>query len=181
MVRASLLLALSLLSYLGAHLAFAAPASPTPGAPVVNPTQGNGEDVRSEGQPGCRFERPKVWTSGNISWLGRCRGGFADGSGVLLNVVDGQEAERFYGRLHQGRVNVGVLQTGQGYIAGTWAGGAIVEKLADDMAQRNAIIAAFHAAVDASTSVSKAFAKKGDAKASLFYSKQARSLRDQMD
>jgi hypothetical protein len=49
------------------------------------------------------------------------------------------------------------------------------------MAQRNALIVAFQAAADASTSVSKAFAKKGDVKTSRFYAKQARSLRDQMD
>jgi thioredoxin reductase len=78
-------------------------------------------------------------------------------------------------------LNVGVLQTGQGNIPGTWAGGVVAEKLADDMAQRNAIIVAFQAAADASTSVSKSFAKKGDVKASRFYAKQARSLRDQMD
>ena len=181
MVRASLFLTLSLLSYSDAHLAFAASVDPTPGAPVVSSTPGKGQDPPSEGKPGCRFERPKVWTSGNVSWLGRCHSGFADGDGVLLNVVEGREAEHFYGRLHQGRLNVGVLQTGQGYIAGTWVHGAVAEKLADDMAERNALIAAFHAAADASTSVSKSFAKKGDAKTSRFYAKQARSLRGQMD
>jgi len=181
MLRASLLFTLSLLSYWDAHLAFAAPVSPPPSAPVVDRAQGNAEDPRSDGKPSCRFERPKVWTSGSVSWQGRCRDGFAEGIGVLLNAVEGQEAERFYGRLHQGRLNVGVLQTGQGYIAGTWAGGTVAEKLADDMAQRNAIIAAFRAAADASTSVSKSLVKKGDGKASRFYAKQARSLRDQMD
>jgi hypothetical protein len=155
MLRASLLLTLSLLSCSG--------------------------DPRSEGRSGCRFERPRAWTADDVTWLGRCRGGFADGSGVLLNAVKGQQGERFYGQLHQERLNVGVLQTGQGYVAGTWAGGVVAEKFADDMAQRNAIIVAFQAAADASTSVSKSFAKKGDVKASWFYAKQARSLRDQMD
>jgi hypothetical protein len=181
MLRASLLFTLSLLSYSGAHLTFAAPVSPTLGAPVVDRAQGNAEDPRPDGKPSCRFEGPKVWTAGDVTWLGRCRGGFADGSGVLLNAVEGQQAERFYGRLQQGRLNVGVLQTAQGYIAGTWAGGVLAEKLADDMAQRNAIVAAFQAAAEASTSVSKSFAKKGDVKASRFYAKQARSLREQMD
>ena len=157
----------------------AAPATVT-AAPMLADNTG---DQRTEGRPDCRFERPEVWPAGSglVSWIGRCRNGFADGSGVILEVVEGAEPERFYGRVQGGYLSVGVLQTPSGFMAGTWANGALADTLADDVAQRNTVIAAFEAAANAATSVSKSFAKKGDAKASQYYAEQAKLLREQMD
>jgi hypothetical protein len=140
-------------------------------------------DRRTAGRPGCRFERPGVWPvgSGSVSWIGGCRNGFADGSGVILEVVEGAEPERFYGRVRDGYLSVGVLQTPSGFMAGAWANGALANTLADDVAQRNTVIAAFRAAAKAATSLSKSFTKKADANSSRFYAKQAELLREQMD
>jgi hypothetical protein len=105
----------------------------------------------------------------------------AHGSGVLINTVEGAEPERFYGQLHSGLPTIGVLQTESGFVAGRWNHGAVVPALPDDVAQRNVLSDAFHAAASAATRVSKSFTKKSDAKARRFYAEQARLLREQMD
>jgi hypothetical protein len=131
---------------------------------------------RTAGSNGRRHGRPA-----SATWLGGCRAGFASGSGVLVNIVKGQEAERFYGRVQQGRLSIGVLQTSDGYVGGSWARGAPAQPIEDDMAQRNTIIAAFQAAAKASALVGKSLHKKGDSKSSRFYAQQARLLREQID
>lgn len=147
------------------------PATPDAGAP----------DRRSDGRPGCRLERPALWTDGQVSWLGSCQGGFANGSGVIVNLAQGGEPERFYGRLEDGFLSLGVMKSSGGYLAGTWSRGTLVEKLADDVAQRNVVLDAFRTAAAAATAASKSAAKDGDARSSRSYIKQARLLRDQMD
>jgi hypothetical protein len=159
-----------------------APANAAPDHPPLAARAGAGSSgSRSEGQPGCRFQRPEVWAAGQVTWLGDCQNGFADGSGVLINAVEGAEPERFYGQLDSGFQTIGVLQTENGFIAGRWNHGTVVPALPDDVAQRNVLIDAFRAGANAATVVSKAFAKKSDAKASSFYARQARLLREQMD
>ena len=161
----------------------AAPASTpaaAPGPVKTAPPPPTARDNRTDGAPDCRFQRPAAWTGGQVSWLGACREGFAQGSGVLLDAVQGEEPERFYGLLEEGRLKLGVLQTGGGYVAGHWDQGAPAAELPDDVAQRNTVLDAFRAGAGAATSVSKSFAKK-DAKSSRFYAKQARLLREQMD
>lgn len=135
----------------------------------------------AEGQAGCRFQRPQLWTGGRTEWLGGCDKGFAEGSGVLVNVVEGAQPERFYGRLDGGSPSMGVVHTAGGFVAGRWHGGALVAALPDDMAQRNVLIEALRVAAEAATAVGKSLADRGDADASAFYATQARLLDDQMD
>jgi hypothetical protein len=182
MVRpSSLIFILCLASNPGADAAEAPANVPSLEGSTPGHSDTAGDDPRTEGVPNCRFERPKAWPAGGVTWLGSCHKGFADGNGILVNVVEGQEPERFYGRVQQGRLRVGVLQTSDGYVAGSWAHGAIAQPSEDDIAQRNLIITAFRAAANASTAVSKSFERKGDSKSSRFYAKQARLLREQMD
>jgi hypothetical protein len=115
-----------------------------------------------------------------VTWLGSCRKGFADGSGVLVHMVEGLEPDRFYGSVVAGSPSRGVLQTEGGYTAGHWATAALAPDVPDGMAQRNIVIDAFNAGAAAATAVSRSLAKR-DAKASSFYTQQARSLREQMD
>jgi hypothetical protein len=121
-----------------------------------------------------------VWAGGQVTWLGRCQKGFAKGDGVLVNVVEGIEPERFYGRLVQGSPSVGVLQRNGGFLAGRWRNGAVAAPLTDDVAQRNVVIGAFRVASSASSAVSESFREK-DATSNAFYAEQARLLREQMD
>jgi hypothetical protein len=116
-----------------------------------------------------------------VAWLGDCQKGFAEGGGVVVNVVEGAEPERFYGRLDSGSPSIGVLQTDSGFVAGRWKHGAVAGPLPDDVAQRNVMLDAFRAAANAATAVSMSFAKKADAEASSFYARQARVLSEQMD
>jgi hypothetical protein len=154
----------------------APPASATPES-----ARSESNEPRSDGQAGCRFQRPEIWSDGRVDWLGDCQNGFAEGSGVIVNVVEGAQAERFYGHLDSGSPSVGVLQTDSGLMAGRWKHGAIVEPLPDDVAQRNVTLDAFRAAARAATAVSESFATKADAESSSFYARQARVLREQMD
>jgi hypothetical protein len=160
-------------------LALLALLAGSPATPAGSPAAVT--DQRAEGRPDCRFERPSVWKGGRFSWLGSCRGGFANGSGVIVNEVEGMEPERFYGRVQNGYLRVGVLHTTGGYVAGNWANGAVAPAQADDVAQRNVTIAAFKAAAAAASAASKSAAQKADARSSRFYADQARVLRDQMD
>jgi hypothetical protein len=152
--------------------------APTP-APVAKP-EAAAADARSEGPAECRFQRPAAWAGGQVTWLGSCQKGFAEGSGVLVNTLEGAEPDRFYGRLAAGSPSLGVLQSEGGYMAGRWANGALAPDLPDGIAQRNVVIDAFNAGAAAATAASKSLAKK-DAAASSFYAKQARALREQMD
>ena len=121
-----------------------------------------------------------MWAGGQVTWLGRCQTGFAKGDGVLVNVIEGAEPERFYGRLERGSPSVGVLQADGGFLAGRWRNGVVAAPLADDVAQRNVVIGAFRVASSASSAVSDSFREK-DATSNAFYAEQARLLRDQMD
>jgi hypothetical protein len=110
--------------------ASAAPSSPTPG---TSPQSGASEP-RFEGQPGCRFQRPEIWAGGQVTWLGDCQKGFAEGAGVIVNVVEGAPPERFYGHLDSGSPSLGVLQTESGFVAGRWNHGTVAA--ADDRRPR---------------------------------------------
>lgn len=137
-------------------------------------------ELRSDGEPGCRFQRPKFWGAGVLRWVGRCQKGFAEGPGVIVNEIEGLEPQRFYGHLVQGFLNIGVLDTVGGFMAGRWVNGVLAAQLPDDLAERNVAIEAFDVGAAAATAVSKSLAKK-DAKLSSFYAQQARNLREQMD
>lgn len=165
-----------------------APSIASTGAPPVASTAGTSNHCashpRCDGPPDCRFERPATWASGRLSWLGSCRDGFAQGSGVVLREFEedlGLEPERFYGSVKNGYLNVGVVETSTGYSAGTWAHGALAPEMTDDIAQRNVVIHAFEVAAAAASTVSKSFAKKGDTTSSRFYAERARHLREQLD
>ncbi|HEU5076158.1 MAG TPA: hypothetical protein VFU02_18325 [Polyangiaceae bacterium] len=162
-----------------------ASAAPTSAAPAVAPSavrrRSDASEPAFDGEPGCRFQGPEAWARGRAAWLGACENGFAEGSGVIVNVVEGAEPERFYGQLDRGSPRLGVLQTSSGFIAGRWERGSLAAALPDDIAQRNVLIHAFRAAANAATETSEGFAKKADAEASSFYAKQARQLHDQMD
>jgi len=151
-------------------------ASPHPTAS----TDTSAGELRSDGEPACRFQRPKFWGVGVLTWLGRCQKGFAEGPGVIVNEVEGLEPQRFYGRLVQGSLSIGVLDTAGGFMAGRWANGVLAPDLPDGLAARNVVIEAFEVGAAAAIAVSKSLAKK-DAKASRFYTQQARNLREQMD
>jgi hypothetical protein len=166
------------------------PASPLPAAAAANPPPVNplptpsaeipAGELRTDGAPDCRFQRPRLWAGGVVTWLGSCRKGFAEGRGVIVNTAEGLEPMHFYGRLVQGSLDLGVLDTTGGFIAGRWEKGVLAAPLPDYLAESNSVIEAFEVGAAAATAVSKSLAKR-DAKLSSFYAQQARNLREQMD
>lgn len=136
-------------------------------------------ELHSDGEPGCRFQRPKFWEAGGVvTWLGRCEKGFAQGLGVIVNVIEGMEPQHFYGRLARGFLSIGVLHTTGGFMAGRWENGVLAAELPNEVAART--IEAFDVGAAAATASSKSLAKK-DVQASRFYAEEARKLREQMD
>ena len=138
-------------------------------------------DTRSYGAAMCRVEKPIAWKGGQISWIGGCATGHANGLGVLRSVVDGSAPELFAGSVKNGFLSNGVLITEGGYIAGNWKNGAVVQEGVDDQANRNVILAAFEIAAKAADAVSKVMAHRSNPEGSRFYAKIATRLRNQMD
>lgn len=138
-------------------------------------------DTRLYGVVNCRIEKPLAWNAGHISWLGKCESGYAHGSGVLRNMIDGAQTELFLGRVEQGYLRNGVLQTNGGYIAGRWKDGVVIEDDADDQAKRNAMLAAFEEAAKSADATSRTMARQSNAASSRFYAQLANRLRMQMD
>jgi hypothetical protein len=166
-----------------------APASPLPAAAAANPPPANpppspgaevpSGELRTDGAPDCRFQRPKFWAAeGAVTWLGSCKKGFAEGRGVIVDVVEGIEPQHFYGRLAQGFLSIGVLHTAAGFMSGRWENGVVIKESAETIAART--IESFDVAAAAATALSKSLAKK-DPKASRFYAEEARDLLEQMD
>jgi hypothetical protein len=163
-------------------------ASPLPTAAAANPPPANppptpsaevpAGELRSDGAPDCRFQRPEVWHSGPVTWLGSCKNGFAEGSGVLVFTPEGVEPERFYGRLARGFLKIGVIDTDGGFMSGRWENGVAMEESAETVAART--IESFDVAAVAATASSKSLAKK-DPKASRFYAEAARNLLEQAE
>jgi hypothetical protein len=156
----------------------AAAATPPPANPPPTPSADvpTGE-LRTEGALDCRFQRPKVWGAGDtVTWLGSCKKGFAEGRGVLVLTAEGRELQRFYGRLERGFLKIGLIDSDNGCMPGSWENGAIVEDAPETVAART--IEAFDVAAAAATALSKSLAKK-DPKASRFHAERARIFREQ--
>jgi hypothetical protein len=157
----------------------AAAANPPPANPPPTPSaQVPTGELRTDGAPDCRFQRPEVWHSGPVTWLGSCHKGFAEGSGVLVFTPEGIEPERFYGRLARGFLKIGVIDGDGGFMSGRWENGVVMEESAETIAART--IESFDVGAAAATALSKSLAKK-DPKASRFYAEAARNLLEQMD
>lgn len=157
----------------------AAAANPLPADPQASPSaEVAAGELRTDGAPDCHFQRPEVWHSGLVTWLGSCHKGFAEGNGVLVFTPEGVEPERFYGRLARGFLKIGVIDTDGGFMSGRWVNGVVLEESAETVAART--LESFDVGAAAATALSKSLAKK-DPKASRFYAEAARNLLEQAD
>lgn len=143
----------------------AAQATPTASSTMAGPSS-------------CRFEVPHAWPStSGVKWEGRCAAGFAQGSGVLRAYGQGgQPVQVFYGRLDHGLLLSGVIERPDGYQAGVFKAGNLVET--DD---RSTIVKAFETASAAAREASERFAKQGNQASANHYAERARRLAEQMD
>ncbi len=140
----------------------------TPTAPVPS--------VASEGPPGCQFHVPEQWRGSVARWTGECRDTIAVGPGVLRMHRDGKSEATFYGEMAHGSLSLGVIDTGDGYLAGRFKAG-ILEGTDD----RNVIIRAFRTASHAARAASERSRAAGDMASAQYYATMAHRLADQLD
>lgn len=124
----------------------------------------------------CRFSVPEGFAARDLRWTGGCRGGLAQGRGVLRALQGGRVLRLFYGRLEAGLPAQGVVEEDGSYRAGRFEAGRLV---ADG--ERNTLIAAFDEASAAARQVADGYRKAGNAASARFYQDKARQLARQID
>jgi hypothetical protein len=85
-------------------------------------------------------------------------------------------SELYYGRVKHGVLDIGVIETDGGYIAGRFANG---QPIKDD--DRNSYIHAFREGAAAARCISRFYQRKGNAASARFYAEKAKNLDQQMD
>jgi len=128
------------------------------------------------GAPHCRFAVPAGWTADSVRWSGGCQAGFAQGRGVLRAYQDGRVVRWFYGRYLAGQPAFGVVDLGQGFMAGRFEAGRVVSG-----AERNTLIEAFDEASAAARELALAFRRAGNDASARLYDRKAEQLAGQMD
>ena len=136
-----------------------------------------GEDHwKTDRATGCRIEAPQTWEKYAVQWTGACVEGRADGSGVLKAFSGGKVQELYYGRAKQGVLEIGVIETDNGYVAGRFADGKPVQD-----GDRETYIQAFHEAVAGANQASEYYRQKGNSSSAKYYAEKAKTLDQQMD
>lgn len=130
------------------------------------------------GPASCRFEVPAGWNAQAARWEGECVGGLASGLGVMRHYAAGATtpSQVLYALIERGRLVRGVIETPDGYRAGPFQAGMLV-----DTDQRSAIIAAFDTASRAARAASQRFERAGNKASARLYADRARRLSEQMD
>ena len=125
---------------------------------------------------GCGFRQPPEWQPYTANWTGPCIGGVADGLGVLRVYNHSQAIAAFYGRMLEGKMVVGVIDTANGYLAGRFNDSTLVKS--DD---RDTFIAGFRDASAAANAAREVFQSQGNAASAKYYRDKAKQLEAQMD
>jgi hypothetical protein len=124
----------------------------------------------------CAFEAPQGWSQANTRWDGECVSGKANGLGVLKE-YQGEKVLRFYfGKVKDGRLDIGVIDQDSGYLAGQFVNGRL--QASDD---RQSYVSAFNTAELAAKEAADRFDKARNKGSAQFYSQKAKELREQMD
>jgi hypothetical protein len=127
-------------------------------------------------QAACTFERPESWPTKNTVWVGDCKDSKADGLGVVKETGDGKVVRSFFGRIQSGKWLLGVIEQSDGYLAGQFSEGHLVEQ-----EDRNVTIHAFDEAAKAAQSVAERYRKAGNLPSAKFYEAKSQSLKNQID
>jgi hypothetical protein len=128
------------------------------------------------GAKDCRFSVPDGWAQYSLRWEGGCAAGLSDGKGALVATAKGKVARIFFGSMRAGELTIGVIDTPDGFVAGKFQHGKVI-----DTDQRSEIIRSFQEATAAATSVSEHFKGIGKAASAKFYAEKAKTLNEQMD
>jgi hypothetical protein len=144
-------------------------------AAVCMPAQGT-ELSAMDGATGCRLEMPSGWHVQFVRWSGPCERKVANGLGVLRGYKDGQVATTYYGAIKDGHLDIGIIETRGGFVAGRYAEGSRIDN--DDP---QSYIDAFRVASEAANQASETFRRSGNNASAKFYADKARMLARQMD
>jgi hypothetical protein len=128
------------------------------------------------GDRGCRFAVPEGWSRFRLKWEGECDDGKAQGKGALKAFEKTRVDRIFFGSMEKGELNVGVMDTADGFIAGRFEHGSVV--VTDD---RSVVLESFEEASAAAKAVSDRFSKAGNAASARFYGDKASKLAKQLD
>ena len=130
----------------------------------------------STSEGACGFSVPADWVQADSRWDGSCAAGLADGLGVLKEYSGGKVARFFFGRVHGGNIELGVIDQADGFVAGKFDHGQLVPS--DD---RQAYIDAFREAEQAAKQAASRFKAAGNEASFRFYENKAKELAGQMD
>jgi hypothetical protein len=128
------------------------------------------------GAKDCQFAVPEGWSRFKLKWEGECADGKAHGKGALKALEKARVDRIFFGSMEKGELKVGVMDTTDGFIAGRFEHGRVVDT--DD---RSIILESFDAASAAAKAVSDRFNRSGNAASARFYDAKAKKLAEQMD
>ncbi|EXI64489.1 MAG: hypothetical protein AW08_03678 [Candidatus Accumulibacter adjunctus] len=128
------------------------------------------------GRKDCQFARPPQWGERTLSWDGHCQAGRAHGLGVLRAYRKGDETIVFYGRMEQGEMALGVIESRDGYQAGRFSDGTVMPEQ-----PREVIINAFDQASAAARAFSQRLRKADNEVSAAYYLRKSQELARQMD
>ncbi|MFC5548112.1 hypothetical protein [Massilia aerilata] len=124
----------------------------------------------------CDFKAPDQWGEYSVRWAGTCANGKAEGLGVLRAYRDGQVQQIYFGRFVQGEPSFGVIDHPEGFIAGRFKNGKLV-----DNEERQDVISAFRAGEAAALAFAQQLKRNGNASSARFYQEKAHKLATQME
>lgn len=134
--------------------------------------------VMTTAQAACSIAQPDGWAKAGTVWDGECKGGQAHGPGVLKEFDAQKKAvvRFFFGQASHGAIAVGVIDQADGYVAGSFKDGKVVEST-----ERQATISAFKEAATAAKLVAARYRKSGNLASARFYDAKTKQLTEQMD
>ena len=126
----------------------------------------------------CEFVAPASLTNGPAFWTGACVDGKASGAGMLRRRDGNRAGPAFFGRMKHGLPEIGVVDLGDGYRAGTFSdddigGGAELEP--------QVRIDAFRIAAEAARKVSAKYAAEKNSASAQHYDEIAKTLELQIE
>ncbi|MBB4571591.1 hypothetical protein [Rhizobium leucaenae] len=126
----------------------------------------------------CRFVAPASLTAGPTFWTGTCTDGKASGSGMLRRRDGNRAGAAFFGQMKDGIPQIGVVDLGDGYRAGTFDQDDIGGRAESEPQVR---IDAFRAAIEATRFVSAKYKVENNPGSAQLYETLAKTFEAQLD
>ena len=116
------------------------------------------------------------WPTRGLRWSGACEAGRASGRGTLRAYDGTRVVVAYYGRLEDGQLLLGVVERPDGFVAGRFEAGRVVND-----GDRNTLIRAFDEASQAARERAERFRLAGNTASAAYYDSKSRQLAQQID